>query len=409
MNCRHCKNLLTIPFVDLGFAPPSNAYIPISDSLNPETYYPLKVMICQECWLVQTLDLLQREAMFDHEYAYSSSTSLEWNKHAIEYSSEVISRFNLDVNSMVYEIASNDGYLLCNFVDRSIPCMGIEPTMSTAQLAISKGVPTLVKFFGLDLAKELTTSHGKGNLIIANNVLAHVPEINDFLSGVSKLLAQDGVATFEFPHLLNLIKFNQFDTIYHEHYSYLSLIALIPIFELAGLEIFEVTKLSTHGGSLRLFVCHKGTARRKDPSVEAVLAEEFDFGLDSIGTYQGIQRAASATKVELLDFLVSARLEGKRVAAYGAAAKGNTLLNFCGVDSELIEYVADASTLKQGKLMPGNRIQIVPPSFLFEKPPDFLLVLPWNLASEISRALTPLAENGMRMFVAIPKLREIIN
>jgi hypothetical protein len=366
-------------------------------------------MVCQECWLVQTLDFVQREDMFDNEYAYSSSTSLSWNNHAIEYCSEVISQFNLDVNSMVYEIASNDGYLLGNFVDRSIPCMGIEPTMSTAQIAINKGIPTLVEFFGLNLAKELTTSHGKGNLIIANNVLAHVPEINDFLAGVSKLLAQDGVATFEFPHLLNLIKFNQFDTIYHEHYSYLSLIALIPIFELAGLEIFEVRNLPTHGGSLRLYACLKGSARLKDPSVEAVLAEELDFGLNSIGSYQGIQRAASATKVELLNFLVSARLEGKRVAAYGAAAKGNTLLNFCGVDSELIEYVADASSLKQGKLMPGNRIQILPPSYLFENPPDLLLVLPWNLASEILCALTPLTENGMRMFVAIPKLREILN
>lgn len=404
MNCRHCANALTHTFLDLGFAPPSNAYISENDRSRPETTYPLKVRVCTECWLVQTEDYTAADELFSSTYAYFSSTSSTWLAHAKQYCDNVERRFTLDRSSRVIEVASNDGYLLKNFVARGIPCLGIEPTASTALAAEQLGIPVLREFFGAALARRLVANGQAADLIIGNNVFAHVPDINDFAEGLEIVLRPGGVITLEFPHLLRLIQNNQFDTVYHEHFSYLSLVAVTRIFERASLKIWDVEELPTHGGSLRIFGCRKDDLRTVLPSVAQLLADEVNFGLRATETYLGFQARAERVKDDLLTFLIESKRAGKRVAAYGAAAKGNTLLNFAGVGPDLISFVCDAAPSKQGKYLPGSHIPILPPAALYEKRPDLALVLPWNIVDEVRRDHGRIAEWGGRFAVAVPKL-----
>jgi SAM-dependent methyltransferase len=405
MKCRHCSTELENQFLDLGFAPPSNAYL-LREALNaPETTFPLRLQVCARCWLVQTEDYAAAEELFTSDYAYFSSVSAAWVEHAARYSAAMIERLKLDRTSFVIEVASNDGYLLRNFVKAGIPCLGIEPTQSTAQAAEAIGVPTLRRFFGAALGAELARDGRAADLIAGNNVFAHVPDINDFTAGLAAALKKGGTLTLEFPHLLQLIRHTQFDTVYHEHFSYLSLNAVRRIFESAGLRIFDVEELPTHGGSLRIFGCHSDDARSTTGAVARVLAEEEQGGLSSLATYRAFQQRADEVKNSLVAFLIEQKRAGKRVAAYGAAAKGNTLLNYGGVKPDLLAFVCDAAPSKQGKFLPGCHIPILPPAALREHKPDIVLILPWNLAAEVSRLHAYIREWGGRFVVAVPELR----
>jgi len=408
MRCRHCNTELTLPLIDLGSAPPSNAYLTEQTLHEPEKWFPLRVLVCESCWLVQTEDFAQADELFDKEYAYFSSFSTSWLQHAEQYMKDMTERFSLNEGSHVVEVAANDGYLLQYFKECNIPCTGIEPTASTAAAAREKGISIVEEFFGVALAQKLASQGKKADLIVANNVLAHVPEINDFVSGFTTLLKPNGVATFEFPHLLNLINENQFDTIYHEHFSYLSLTALETIFKENGIQIFDVEEYLTHGGSLRLF------AQRSDTGVQTVSEQvtelrkrEMDVGMGSDNFYKNFQEKANIVKDDLLNFLIKAKQDGKKVVAYGAAAKGNTLLNYAGVRPDLLSYVVDKSPSKQGKYMPGSRIPIYTEQFLKDDKPDYVLILPWNLKSEVIKQLSYIKENGGKFVVAVPQL-EII-
>ncbi|MBJ7279911.1 MAG: methyltransferase domain-containing protein, partial [Candidatus Nanopelagicales bacterium] len=343
MKCRHCFSELTHVFIDLGFAPPSNAYLTKDGLKCFEKYYPLKVMVCDECWLVQTEDYTQVDELFDSEYAYFSSTSSVWLEHAKNYSNKVIQELNLNEKSLVIEVASNDGYLLKNFINANIPCLGIEPTASTAKVSEGLGIEVLKKFFGEQLGLQLTEEGRQADLIIGNNVYAHVPDINDFTRGLKAALKPNGTITLEFPHLMRLIEFNQFDTIYHEHFSYLSLYAVRKIMSKSSLRIFDVEELPTHGGSLRVYICHQNDPRRTISAVGEMLINEKNFGLQDLKIYADFQSRADLIKNNFLEFLLTQKKLGKKVAAYGAAAKGNTLLNFAGVKSDLIRYVVDRS------------------------------------------------------------------
>lgn len=404
MNCRHCATPLKHTFLDLGFAPPSNAYLRLEDLSKPEKYYPLKVKVCTHCWLVQTEDYAQADELFSADYAYFSSTSSGWLAHAASYAQDMIQRLQLNKNSHVIEIASNDGYLLRNFVAAGIPCLGIEPTASTASAAEKLGIPVLREFFGEALGQQLAARHQQADLIAGNNVYAHVPDINDFTRGLKAALKPGGTITLEFPHLLSLIEQTQFDTVYHEHFSYLSLYTVTRIFKAARLRVWNVEEHPTHGGSLRVFGCHAQDARQTTADVDALLAEETRRGLQTLATYTSFQTQAGRVKNDLLDFLIKQQRAGKTVAAYGAAAKGNTLLNFAGVKPDLLPFVCDAAPAKQGKFMPGSHIPILPPQALQDHRPDYVVILPWNIAYEVKQQNSNLAEKGTKFVTAVPKL-----
>ncbi len=403
MNCRHCGSHLEHTFLDLGFAPPSNAYLNKADLSKPEKYYPLKVKVCSHCWLVQTEDYAQADELFSSDYAYFSSTSSGWLAHATKYAKSMIERFKLNANSFVMEIASNDGYLLKNFVDAGVPCLGVEPTASTAEAAEKLGIPVLREFFGEALGKQLAIKE-QADLIAGNNVYAHVPDINDFTRGLKASLKSNGTITLEFPHLMRLIEHAQFDTVYHEHFSYLSLYTVDRIFKAAGLRVWDVDQLPTHGGSLRIYGCHTEDTRDTNENVTALLAEEARCGLKTLETYQKFQARADKVKNDLLSFLIEQKKTGKKVAAYGAAAKGNTLLNYAGVKPDLLLFVCDAAKAKQGKYMPGSHIPILPPSALENSNPDFVLILPWNIAPEVKQQNAVLAVLDVKFVTAVPEL-----
>lgn len=404
MNCRHCNAQLTNVFLDLGFAPASNAYLKGNDLHAPETWFPLKLYVCENCWLVQTEDYASADALFSEDYAYFSSTSTTWLDHARCYADEMRQRLGLTQDSFVIEVASNDGYLLKNFVAAGIPCLGIEPTASTAAAAESLGIPVLREFFGEHLARELAAQAKQADLILGNNVYAHVPDINDFTAGLKAALKPGGTITLEFPHLLSLIEKAQFDTIYHEHFSYLSLHTVNRIFKQADLRIWHVEQLTTHGGSLRVFGCHDADPREVSPAAEKILQTEERAGLRNLETYLQFQSRAETGKHRLLSFLLEQKRAGKKVAAYGAAAKGNTLLNFAGIRPDLLPYVCDAAPSKQGKFLPGSHIPILPPTTLIERKPDFVLILPWNIAAEVRQQNHFVREWGGKFVIAIPFL-----
>ena len=404
MNCRHCSKPLTHRFLDLGFAPPSNAYLSEADLRKPEKTYPLRVLVCDECWLVQTEDYADAGELFSHDYAYFSSTSSTWLEHAKRFAESIQKRLSLGSDNFVIEVASNDGYLLKNFVAAGIPCLGIEPTSSTAEAAEKLGITVQRDFFGERLGKELAASGQQADLIIGNNVFAHVPDINDFTRGLKAALKPSGTITLEFPHLLRLIESTQFDTIYHEHFSYLSLHAVSRIFAAAGLKIVDVEELSTHGGSLRIYGSHEEAAIQPGEAVARILGEERKHGLLDLATYAAFQSRAEKIKNDFLAFLIEQKRTGKKVAAYGAAAKGNTLLNFAGVKPDLLSFVCDAAPSKQGKFLPGSHIPIHSPEKLAAESPDFVVILPWNIAEEVIHQNTALHSRGTNFVTAVPKL-----
>lgn len=405
MKCRHCATQLERTWVDLGSAPPSNAYTTENGLHAPETWFPLRVLVCESCWLAQTEDFAGREELFDADYAYFSSFSNTWLAHAERYVQNIVDRFDLRSDSHVVEIAANDGYLLQYVKARGIPCLGIEPTRSTASAAREKGLQIIEDFFGVNLAKEMAIRGQRADLMVANNVLAHVPDINDFLGGFVALLKPNGVATFEFPHLLSLMEQNQFDTIYHEHFSYLSLTAVNHMFSAIGLNVFDVEELVTHGGSLRVFAQRLDSGRYdRKQQVDVVLQREVAAGLNTADAYVGFQKRVNQAKDDFLSFLLQAKRQGKHVAGYGAAAKGNTLMNYAGVRHDLIPYVVDRNPTKQGKYMPGSRIPIVNESWLREIRPDYVVIFPWNIQAEVMEQIDYIRAWGARFVVAIPQL-----
>lgn len=404
MKCRHCLQQLTLPLVDLGIMPPSNAYLSSVRQFPHEVSYPLKVWVCQQCWLVQTEDFTRAEELFTEDYAYFSSTSTSWLEHAKSYTQEVIQQRQLDSGSFVVEIASNDGYLLRNFVAANIPCLGVEPTLATAQAAQALGINVVSDFFGVTLAQQLKQQYRAADLIIANNVLAHVPDINDFVSGIANLLAAEGVCSFEFPHLLNLLQYYQFDTIYHEHYSYLSLHSVMSIAQHAGLRVWKVETLATHGGSLRVWVCEKNASIPTQQSVKDMLQYEMESGLTEVSVYKEFQSHVERIAQSLELFLWQAKAQNKQVVAYGAAAKGNTLLNYTGIRVDLLPAVFDAAKSKQGKYMPGSHIPILPPDQLKNYRPDYVLILPWNIRDEIQQQLAGELPAHCQFVTLIPEL-----
>jgi SAM-dependent methyltransferase len=406
MNCRHCKTPLKRVFLDLGFAPPSNAYLTSADLQRPEKYFPLKIYVCENCRLVQTADFVGAGELFHAEYAYFSSTSATWLEHAADYCRMITDRIGLDEHSLVIEVASNDGYLLKNFVAAGIPCLGIEPTAGTADAAQRMGIPVLREFFGAALGKRLVVQGRRADLIIGNNVYAHVPDINDFTAGLKEALKPGGTITLEFPHLLNLMIQCQFDTIYHEHFSYLSLYTVTRIFECAGLRVWDVEEIPTHGGSLRIYGCHQDDTRPDLPSVARLLDAEARNGLNDMNIYETFQSRVEKIKDDLLLFLIDQKRAGKSIAAYGAAAKGNTLLNYAGIKPDLIAFVCDAASSKQGKFLPGSHLPILTPNALTTRKPDWVMILPWNLKDEIMRQQRGISEWGGRFFVAVPELVE---
>ncbi|CAN1545584.1 Methyltransferase domain containing protein [Rhabdaerophilaceae bacterium] len=405
MKCRHCGSQLRLNFVDLGSAPPSNAYLAREGLTAPETWFPLKVLVCESCWLVQTEDHAGREALFTEDYAYFSSFSSSWLKHSETYVNQMISRFGLNNTSCVVEVAANDGYLLQYVRAAGIPCYGIEPTTSTADAARAKGIDIIEEFFGVALGESLAAEGRQADLTAANNVLAHVPDINDFAGGFAKILKPAGVSTFEFPHLMQLVAQNQFDTVYHEHYSYLSLTAVSAIFARNGLAVFDVEELPTHGGSLRVFAQRSDTApHAPSPRVAAMLSREVEAGLTCSDTYTAFQSRAEIVKDDFVAFLIDAKRQGLKVGAYGAAAKGNTLMNFAGIRPDLLPYVVDRNPAKQGKFMPGSRIPIVDEAHLLADKPDRIVILPWNLRIEVMAQLAVIRDWGGRFVVAVPAL-----
>lgn len=405
MKCRHCASELKLPLVDLASAPPSNSYLTERTLHTPEKWFPLRVLVCEECWLVQTEDFAQADELFDADYAYFSGFSTSWLAHSERYVSDMEFRFDLGAESHVVEVAANDGYLLQYVKARGIPCTGVEPTASTAAAARAKGIDVVEAFFGVALAKNLLANGKQADLTAANNVLAHVPDINDFVAGFSLLLKEQGVATFEFPHLLKLLAETQFDTIYHEHFSYLSLTAVQRVFAANGLSVFDVEELPTHGGSLRVYAQRADTGRHTTGTrVTQMLAEEKASGMLNAAHYRDFQARTNRIKYELTRFLLDAKRDGKRVAAYGAAAKGNTLLNYAGIRADLIEFVVDRNPAKQDKYMPGSRIPIVSEERLKQDKPDYVLILPWNLKTELVVQLAYAKEWGGKLVTAIPHL-----
>lgn len=405
MKCRHCSADLNICMVDLGSAPPSNAYLTAKTLKQPEKWFPLRVLVCETCWLVQTEDFAAFDEMFDADYAYFSSFSTSWLTHSNHYATQMTERFNLGPDSHVVEVAANDGYLLQYFAQSDIPCLGVEPTASTAAAARDKGIEIVEEFFGQEVGERLAQSGKAADLTAANNVLAHVPDINDFVRGFAAILKPKGVSTFEFPWLLNLLEQNQFDTVYHEHFSYLSLSAVSRIFAANGLEVFDIEELPTHGGSLRVFAQRADTkAHPVSGAVSETLLREGAAGLKGLRAYIDAQDRADAAKDGFIKFLLEARSAGKTVAGYGAAAKGNTLLNYAGIRPDLISFVVDRNPAKAGNFLPGSRIPIVSEDVLKDEKPDYIVILPWNLREEISTQLAYAREWGAKFVTAIPTL-----
>lgn len=405
MKCRHCAAPLQLTLLDLGSSPPSNAYLTEQTLHAPEKWFPLRVLVCEQCWLAQTDDFSRANELFDADYAYFSAFSTSWLAHCERYVAAMAKRFSLGSDSHVVEVAANDGYLLQYVKAHGIPCTGIEPTASTAAAARARGIPIVEEFFGVRLAQELAAQGKQADLMVANNVLAHVPDINDFVAGFTTLLKPQGVATFEFPHLMRLVNENQFDTIYHEHFSYLSLGTVGRIFAKAGLDIFDVEEHPTHGGSLRVFVQRADSGKQpRSGSVDDLLGREAEAGMLNVAYYADFQARADKVKNDFLSFLLQAKRDGMRVAAYGAAAKGNTLLNYAGVRPDLISFVVDRNPAKQGKFLPGSRISIVSEDLLKEGKPDFVVILPWNLREEIMHQLRYVREWGACFVTAVPTL-----
>jgi SAM-dependent methyltransferase len=403
-SCRACGAPLQHTFADLGLSPISNAFVKPEDVSRGEMFYPLQALVCHRCWLVQLSDVTGADAHFHDDYVYFSSFSSSWLEHASRYVAAMIARLGLDAQSRVMEIASNDGYLLQYFVQAGIPCLGIEPTANTAAAARKKNVESRELFFGRETAQQLAAEDWQVDLLLGNNVLAHVPDLNDFVGGMPKVLKPEGVITLEFPHLLSLMEYNQFDTLYHEHYSYLSLTALLPVFQRAGLRLFDVEYLPTHGGSLRMYACHQTAAHIDTGAVAACLAKEEAAGLTHLDTYTAFGEKVRETKRALLEFLITAKREDRSIAAYGAAAKGNTLLNYCGVGTDFIDYVVDKNPTKQGRLLPGSRIPVRDPQAVFDTRPDYLLILPWNIKDEVMQQMAGIREWDGQFVVPIPRV-----
>lgn len=410
MNCRFCKAPLTNIFIDLNNSPASNSFLSAEQLNEPETFYPLKVFICDKCFLVQIDEYKKSDAIFDSNYAYFSSYSTSWLQHAKTYVEMMVTRFGYNEYSLVIEVASNDGYLLQYFKEKNIPVMGIEPTANTAEVAMGKGIKTVTEFFGAELADRFSNHWNvKADLLLGNNVLAHVPDIVDFVAGMKIILKEDGVITMEFPHLMQLVENNQFDTIYHEHFSYLSFNTVKQIFEVQGLKLFDVEEIPTHGGSLRIYATHKENQQQQiSENVNMLLEKEISKGMNSQKYYTNFQQKALKIKLDLTDFLVEQKRINKIVAAYGAAAKGNTLLNFCGIKNDLIDFVVDANPHKQNKFLPASHIPVVNEEHLKNNKPDYVIIFPWNLRKEITAQLNYIKEWGGKFVTAIPEL-EIFN
>jgi len=404
MKCRFCQTPLGNVFLDLGSAPPSNAFLRSEDLNAAESWFPLKLFTCNQCLLVQVDEVQRHDALFSSDYAYFSSYSRSWLAHAERYVAQAAERLHLGPRDLVMEIASNDGYLLQYVQARGIPCVGIEPTAGTAAAARERGIETVEQFFGEGFATEFVQARRQADLVIANNVLAHVPELNDFVAGLAIALAPKGTITVEFPHLLQLVAQRQFDTVYHEHFSYFSFRTVQRIFGAHGLRIWDVEELPTHGGSLRLWACHVDASHRETPAVAALLALESDAGMQDMAWYHDFQPLADAIKNDFLAFLLDCKRAGKQVVGYGAAAKGNTLLNYAGVRPDLLGYVVDASPHKQGRHLPGSRIPVVAEMQIRETRPDFVVVLPWNLRDEIIEQLAYIREWGGKFVTAVPHM-----
>ncbi len=405
MRCRFCNSLLSHEFVDLINAPPSNSFLERGQLNEPEVFYPLRLFVCEKCFLVQIDEYKKSDEIFSEDYAYFSSFSSTWLNHARDYVDSICERLSLDSKSFVIEIGSNDGYLLQYFQERKIPCLGIEPTKGTAQAAREKGIDVLEDFFGTFLANSIDSQGKKADLLIGNNVLAHVPDINDFVRGLKVALKDTGTITMEFPHLMRLVEGNQFDTIYHEHFSYFSLFTVQKIFSAHGLDLFGVEELETHGGSLRIYAGHAGRSSNGNPeNIERLLEKERSVGMHSLSYYQNFQDRVDRVKNDLVSFLIEQKRMGKRVVAYGAAAKGNTLLNYCGIRSDLISFIVDISPHKQGKFLPGSHVPIVAEKAIIEVKPDYVLILPWNIMNEIMEQLAYVREWGCKFAIPIPSL-----
>jgi len=408
MKCRYCDNPLKHQFIDLVNSPPSNSFLTKEQLNEPEVFYPLKLFVCDKCFLVQIDEYKKSDDIFSKDYAYFSSFSTSWLDHSKKYVDMIVNRLGLGAVSHVIEIASNDGYLLQYFLQKKIPCLGIEPSANTAKAAREKGVDTLEEFFGVNLAERLMQEGRKADLIIGNNILAHVPDINDFVKGLKIALNSGGVITMEFPHLMSLVKQNQFDTIYHEHFSYLSFLTVRQIFDVHGLDIFDVEELPTHGGSLRIYARHNNSESKSiRPSVSRILKKESAAGMLELDYYLNFQRKADQVKYGLVSFLMEQKKRGKKVAAYGAAAKGNTLLNYCGVRKDLIAFVVDASPYKQGKYLPGSHIQVVSEEEIRRCEPDYILILPWNIQEEIIAQLNYIRAWEGKFVIPIPYIQVI--
>lgn len=405
MRCRFCKNELTVEFLDLVNSPPSNEFLMEEQLLEPEAFYPLKLFVCDKCFLVQVDEYKKSIEIFHDNYLYYSSFSKIWLEHSKKYTEMVIEKFKLDINSYVIEIGCNDGYLLQYFKKRNIPCLGIEPSINTAKIAEAKGINVIEEYFNEFLAKKLEIQNLKADLLIGNNVLAHQPNLNDFISGLKLILKKKGIITLEFPHIMHLIERNEFDTIYHEHYSYFSFLTINSIFESYDLEIFDVDQIDTHGGSLRIYSKHKNDSSKEiSKKVNNLLDLEISKGMNHISYYKDFQNKVNKVRYDLLQFLIKQRLKGKKIAAYGAAAKGNTLLNYCGIKKDLIKFVVDISPYKQGRFLPGSHIPIVNEDVLKKYKPDFVVILPWNIKEEILNQLRYIREWGGKFVIAIPNL-----
>ncbi|HYJ64639.1 MAG TPA: class I SAM-dependent methyltransferase [Parafilimonas sp.] len=405
MQCRFCKTELEHVFIDLFNSPASNSFLTKEQLNEPEVFYPLKVYTCSNCFLVQVDEYKKSDAIFNSEYVYYSSYSTSWLAHAKQYVELMTERFKLNKNSQVIEIASNDGYLLQYFKQKNIPVLGIEPTANTAQVAEEKGIESIVDFFGVRLAETLIAKGIQADLLLGNNVLAHVPDINDFVGGMKIILKPTGIITMEFPHLMQLVENNQFDTIYHEHFSYLSFHTVKKIFEAQGLEMFDVDELPTHGGSLRIYAKHKeDSSKNISENVDALLKKEEDKGMLNLSYYNNFQQKALHIKLMFTNFLIEQKKAGKSVAAYGAAAKGNTLLNYCGIKNDLIEFVVDANPHKQNKWLPASHIPVVHEDYLKQIHPDYVIILPWNLKAEITKQLGYIKDWNAQFVIPIPEL-----
>lgn len=404
-SCRFCRAPLTRSFADLGMSPLANAYVKPERAHAMEPFYPLHAYVCGRCWLVQLEEFESPQQIFG-DYSYFSSYSDSWLKHAERYTTAMIERFSIDKHWQVVEVASNDGYLLQYFKRQGIPVLGVEPAANVAKVAVAAGIPSVVKFFGTRTASELAAAGQKADLLIGNNVLAHVPDLNDFVKGLKIALKEHGIVTMEFPHLLRLIAENQFDTIYHEHFSYFSFLTVENVFAAHGLTLFDVEELPTHGGSLRIYGRHtEDSSRAIGERVDALRDKEIQAGLDDIKVYARFAERVKDTKRKLLTFLIDAKRDGKHVVGYGAAAKGNTLLNYCGIRADFLDYVVDVSPHKQNHLLPGTRLPILPPEQLRATRPDYVLILPWNIKDEIQEKMAHVREWGGKFVVPIPEVK----